>query len=183
MGDADKQKYLDVQIREYFAAVDEEKAEHKREKKREAARRKRANKAAAKRASSEASRASDTGQSNDGEILYDGDTVLPETQYAVDEANKDDPDDLGHYELGSATTQEAADNHSYREARSDGSLFVQGGNYGALRKIPEIAKAQMHDLKSCPAHALLVCECPAPLVDFLRLPPFRCDGRERMPQQ
>ena len=64
MGDADEQKYLDVQLREYFAAVDEEKAEHKREKKREAARRKRANKSAAKRASSEATVASDTGQSS-----------------------------------------------------------------------------------------------------------------------
>ena len=68
---------------------------------------------------------------------------------------------LGHYELGNATAHTAADNHPYREARNDGSLFVQGGNYGALRAIADVAKAQMHDLKSCPAHAFLVCECPA----------------------
>ena len=76
MGDADADcptpqipMDVDSQLQRFFDDIKEEKAEQKREKRR-AARRRRAERTAANRASSETTVASDTGQSNDGEMQY-----------------------------------------------------------------------------------------------------------------
>ena len=85
MGDADADwptpqipMDVDSQLQRFFDNIKEEKEEKKREKRR-AARRRKAERTAANRASSETTVASDTGQSNDGEMQSENFTCpLPE---------------------------------------------------------------------------------------------------------
>ena len=172
MGDAEEKEGLSGQLERFFAACAEEKANNKKANKAAAQRRRRANKAARKRAGSESSVASDTGQSNDGEVDAIGHTdARLHEHYDIDDADNEGPDRLAHHAVGYHTAQYAPDNYPHRQERYEGSFFAQGGNYGALRKIPNVSKAQMQDLKSSPAHAIMCCEAAAILVDWMRKPP------------
>ena len=101
MGDAEEEEGLDIQLERFFAACAEEKATNKKANKAAAQRRRRANKAARKRAGSESSVASDTGQSNDGEVDAIGHTdARLHEHYDIDDADNEGPDRLAHHAVG-----------------------------------------------------------------------------------
>ena len=166
--------------------------EEQREKKRAARRRQRANRAEKKRAEREASvdsnwsRASgvtsvastDTGRSNDLEDY--GDDGVGGEQYenhgggvAAAGANRPQKGGILHMIDAKNFQKEdvCEDKHPELGERVEGAIFVQGGNYGNLRKQCDVIVHQLHGLKSSHAHVLILNECPTTVVDFLRQDP------------
>ena len=131
----------------------------------------------------------DTGRSNDLEVV--GGIVLDGDEYDV-VLDGDEYDDVHHGGGGKQRRRKERGvldmfdapyfqrEDECKDARPGalriaGAFFAQGGNYGALRtglrNNAEVVVRQLHDLKSSPAHVLILNECPTDVVNFLRLDP------------
>ena len=154
---------------------DAEAQERKRLKNQRKRQNRRANRAARRDESSESGddASTVTGQSNDADI-YDLDDGTVLGMHAEQYAEGAHVMHHGGGEIIPAQPfirEKTCEDRNPSDHVNRGAIYVQGGNYGTLRRERDLAQHQLHDLKSSPAQVLLLNECPHLLVDFLEKEP------------